>query len=435
MKIFTQKSWQNWSGSVSCTPKKIFFPTSEQDIIDAVQQAKYKKQNIRVVGSGHSFTPLIETEDNILSLKQYHGIYSIDEEKCEATVKSGTQLRALGQMLLDRGLAMQNLGDIDCQTIAGAASTGTHGTGLSLGNIATQIARFTLITANGDVLECSETQNSEIFKAGQISLGSLGIISKITIKLMPKYYLKVEKKRCTLDQNIADFTQSINNNRHFEFFWLPNTNYTYTKTMNITSEKRDSGTWRKYFSEIIFENGALFTMGNLCRIFPKWSQKINSMGTSLIPQGEEINLSANVFSSYRWVKFHEMEYAVPLEKGIEVLQEIEKWIRDKNINVSFPIEFRVVNEDDIYLSPAYKKPSAYIAVHSFRGMPYKEYFAGCEAIFRKAGGRPHWGKMHNLTAKDFKDIYPKWDNFQKIRRKLDPEGLFMNPYLQSVFEE
>ncbi|BBM82721.1 D-arabinono-1,4-lactone oxidase [Candidatus Uabimicrobium amorphum] len=435
MKTFTGKNWQNWSGSVSCMPNKIFFPTSEQDIIDAIQQVKYKKQAIRVEGSRHSFTPLIETEDNILSLKQYHGIYSIDEEKCEATVKSGTQLRALGQMLADRGLAMQNLGDIDCQTIAGAVSTGTHGTGLSLGGIATQVASFSLVTADGEVIHCSETENSEVFKAGQISLGALGIISKLTLKLMPAYYLKVVKKRCTLDESLENFTQNIENNRHFEFFWLPHTNYTYTKAMNITNDKKDRGTWRKYFSEIVFENGALFMFGSLCRLFPRWSQKISAAGTSLIPQGEETNLSANIFSSYRWVRFHEMEYSVPLEKGTEVLREIEAFIRKENIKVTFPIEFRVAKEDDIYLSPSYGRPSVYIAIHSFKGVPYEKYFAGCEAIFRKYNGRPHWGKMHNLKASDFKNIYPKWENFHRVRRELDPDGLFMNPYLQSIFEE
>lgn len=433
MKIFKGKRWQNWSGSVHCAPQNIYFPTCEQDIIDAIKQTSAKNQKIRVVGSGHSFTPLIETEENIMSLKQYDGIYSIDEEKKEATVKSGTQLRALGQLLSERKWAMENLGDIDCQTIAGAISTGTHGTGLSLGCISTQVVCFTLITANGEVIKCSEAENSDIFKAGQVSLGSLGIISKITLRLIPSYYLKVKKERKSFEKTLEEFEKNINENRHFEFFWLPHTDYTYAKTMNMEKKAKNRGRWRKYLNEIFFENGALFVLGNICRFFPRWSQTTSRWGTSLIPEGEEIDLSCNIFASYRWVKFHEMEYGVPLEKGVSVLREINEWVKENNIPVSFPVEFRIAKKDDIFLSPAYKRDTAFIAVHSFRGVPHKKYFEGCEKIFRKAGGRPHWGKMHTLTANELKKMYPKWDHFQKIRQELDPNGLFLNKYLESIF--
>jgi FAD-linked oxidoreductase len=424
--------WSNWSGSVTCEPVEIHHPSSQEEIIALVKTCRAQGKKLRPVGSGHSFTPVAQTDDVMVSLDNYQGIEQIDREKHQAVVKAGTTIHNLGKLLFEAGLAQINLGDIDHQSIAGAISTGTHGSGAELGTIATQVIALTLITAEGEVLECSPTQEPDIFKAAQISLGALGIISKVTLQLVPAYALDYEWRKMPLNESLENIEQYKRENRNFEFYWLPYTERILGKFMNMTDKTPHAkGAFRR-FNETVIENGALFLLSEVARLRPSTSQRMCKTLEALATSGHDITYSHQMYATERWVKFQEMEYSIPAEHFVTVLQTIKQTISEQHFAVNFPLECRFVKGDDIDLSPAYGRDSAYIAVHMYKGMAYKSYFEAIEAIFRQYDGRPHWGKMHTLKREDFETLYPRWEHFQGVRQQLDPSGIFLNSYLERV---
>lgn len=424
--------WENWSGSVVCDPQVIEAPSTQDEIIEIVKRATEAGKNIRVVGSGHSFTPLVQTNEILMTLDNYQGLLHVDKEAAQVTIKAGTKIKRLSEILFEHGLAQENLGDIDVQSIAGAISTGTHGTGANLGTIATQVIGIKLITASGDVVECSHTHNVEIFKAAQISLGALGIISEVTLQCVPAYRLHYVWKKLDLEDVFANLEQYKSENRNFEFFWIPYTSATMCKFLNITEEPAKPKNRFRQFNEVVIENGVLWLFCQTARMFPSASSRIAKIMSGLISGGSDVQYSHQIFATTRAVKFQEMEYNIPVEHFEDCLREIDATIREKNIDVMFPIECRFIKGDDIPLSPATERDSAYIAVHMNKGMPHEAYFSAIEAIFVKYNGRPHWGKIHTRVASDFETLYPQWEQFQKVRQTLDPSDTFLNSYLRKT---
>ena len=428
-------TWSNWSGSVTSSPAAIRYPASLDEIVAIVRECRERGCGLRVVGAGHSFTPLAWTDGVLVSLDRYTGLEHVDTAAWQATARAGTPIKSLGELLFAHGLGQENLGDIDVQSIAGAISTGTHGSGAALGSISTQVAGLTLITAAGEVVECSETHNREIFKAAQVSLGALGIITSVTLQLVPAYRLDYTWRRQTLDACLAHVEDDKRENRNFEFFWLPYSDGVLAKCMNVTDAPAQPKNALRQFNELALENGALWAFSELCRRFPAASPRVSALLSRLISGGRDVNHSHKIFATPRMVKFQEMEYSLPAENFVAALRAIDACIRRERFLVHFPIECRFVRADDIYLSPAYGRDSAYIAAHMYKGMAYRAYFDAVEAILRSYGGRPHWGKMHSLTARELRPLYPRWDDFQAVRRRLDPGGLFLNPYLRTRFGE
>lgn len=423
----------NWSESVSFIPNQLHIPSTESELIELVNQCRAQKLRIRVVGAAHSFTRLIETRDVLVSLDKLEGIISVNTETKVARVWAGTKIKTLGHHLVANGLAQENLGDIDVQSIAGAISTGTHGTGVTLGSIATQVIGLRLITANGEVLDCSETENREVFKAAQVSMGMLGIITQVTLQCVPAFTLDYNWYPLRFDDVFAKLDE-LKANRNFEFFWLPHTEKTMVKTMNITDRAPRNKSLFRRFNENVLENTVLWGFSAVARQFPPLSKWMAKGIARLISNGHDVTASHETFATVRLVKFQEMEYSIPAEHFEDCLREIKACISDDHIRVHFPVECRFVAADDIPLSPAYQREAAYIAVHMFKGMPYKDYFDKMEAIFGKYQGRPHWGKIHTRTAKDLRTLYPLWDEFMTIRKQLDPDGLFMNEYLSEMIK-
>jgi FAD-linked oxidoreductase len=426
-------TWRNWSGSVQFKAQELHYPESEEEICQILKIAGRESRKVRVVGSGHSFTPLVQTSGYLISLDKYSGIISVDRENCRVTIKAGTKIKQLGALLFEQGMAQPNLGDIDEQSIAGAISTGTHGSGMTLGGLATQVEALRLVTASGEGLECSAEKNPEIFKAAQVSLGALGVISEVTLKLVPAYKLRYVWGRQSLDDCLANLEEYRRVNRNFEFFWFPHTHDTLVKFMNQTDEPPLSKNLLRRANELVLENGVFWLFSEFCRFFPVSSAFVARLCGKLISGGSDINYSYKMYATPRLVKFQEMEYNLPVEHIRMALLEIDELITVRKFRVHFPIECRFVSADDIYLSPSYGRESAYIAVHMYRGMEYKGYFGEVEKILVKYGGRPHWGKLHNLNASDFKKSYPRWDNFLDVRAQLDPNGLFLNDYLKRLF--
>ena len=424
--------WRNWSGRVRFTPKRQAQPQTLEQLQSVVRQTSDAGRRRAACGSGHSFVPLVETSDTLLDLSGLSGVEAVDGTR--ATVWAGTSLKPLGGLLRAQGLGMQNLGDINRQALAGAVSTGTHGTGLGLGSISTQVVGMTLVLADGSTLHCSATENPEVFAAARVSLGALGVIAKLQLQLQPAYRLRLQKLAMDLDECLDRAPTLARDHRHFEFYWFPHTRKTGVKLMQL-SEEPESRTALTTASEIVIENGALGLISKLARANPDWCAPLSRlMAWSM--KGDAGSMVADAhraFSTVRWVRFNEMEYELPAENGADALRELAEFVERKSIRVHFPVEYRYVQGDDIWLSPFFGRDSVAISVHQYQGMDFRPYFDGAEAIFRNHGGRPHWGKMHSLGATDLAGMYPHWDDFHALRRRLDPQGVFMNPYLQTLF--
>lgn len=434
MTVIANGQWSNWSGSVKSTPRQVVTPVSIDELTRLMQTYGRDERHVRVVGAGHSFTPLVQTDDILMSLENMQGIVSINTEQNTVTVRGGTWLKKLGTDLFTHGLAQENLGDINVQSIAGAISTGTHGTGVAFGSLATQVVGFTLITAAGEQLECSAECNPAIFKAAQVALGTLGIIAEVTLRVVPVKRLHFKSHRESLEQCLANTERYKQENDHFEFYWFPYTKWTQTKFLNQTTQPASKSSLWGNFNKIVLENGVYWLLSEWNRHQPKRSKLISTISAQGIAPVDEVNYSHLLFSTPRAVRFQEMEYNIPVEHFKTVLAEIKACVERERFEVHFPVECRFVHADDIWLSPAYQRASAYIAVHMYRGMPYESYFTQIEAIFQRYQGRPHWGKLHTQNAQNLEKLYPRWHDFRRVRASLDPKGIFLNRYLQALFD-
>ncbi len=425
--------WQNWSGAVACPNARVLRPDSEPALAELLRQAAQDDQSVRVVGAGHSFSPLVATEGMIVSLDGLQGVVDIDEQAGIARVRAGTRLWTLGEALAARGLAMENLGDINVQSIAGATSTGTHGTGIALGNIATQIVGLKFLTAEGREVHASATENPELFAGGRVALGSLGVLTEISLRLVPTFRLRLERGKMDLEECLARAGELVARNRSFEFYWLPHTDAVLTKAWNVTDEPVDPMGWQRYLSDVVLENTAFGALCRLGKAVPSLCPSISRFCASLLSHSTHVDASYSMLATVRRVRFNEMEWSLPAERGADALREIRALIARREFPLMFPLEYRWVRGDDIWLSPNHGRDSVHISVHQYVGMPYERYFDAVQAICLNHGGRPHWGKMHSLKGGQLARLYPRWDDFLALRERMDPQGRFLSPYLRDLF--
>lgn len=427
-------TWRNWAGTVHCRPAVVTSPWSLKGLKFEIQAARQYGQTLRMAGSGHSFSPLCETDGRVLTLKNYSGLVSVDRSTCKVRVRGGTTLNALGRILADNGLALENMGDIDAQAVVGAMTTGTHGTGMGFGVLATQMTGLNLLLADGSELWCSSRENAEIFSVARISLGALGIITEVELQCVPDYRLAYECRTADLDDTLVRLDEYRSRNRNFEFYWFPHTDRVQLKFMNRTDRQESGGRALRKFKELTVENGAFGLLSRTVRRFPSQCERVSRFMANAVPSHGLVLPAREIYASKRLVRFVECEYSLPLDAIPEVLHELRTLIGKQRLHVHFPIEVRYVAADDIALSPAYGRDSAYVAVHMYRGMPYEAYFDACEALFDQYDGRPHWGKLHGKSATELSQLYPEWARFQTVRAGLDPTGLFMNQYLQGLLK-
>ncbi|MWV47253.1 FAD-binding protein [Paenibacillus sp. HJL G12] len=430
-----QKVWKNWSGIVHSTPRHRVYPSRVDEVVSLVQSCVKEGKGIRVIGAGHSFTPLVQTGDVLLSLDHLAGVEHVDEATQSVWIWAGTRLRDLSEALYQQGWAQENLGDIDTQSIGGAIGTGTHGTGIRFGSLSTQLLEVQVVTASGELLTCSEEQNRDIFKALQVSLGMLGIIVKVRIRVVPLTVLHYQSERFSIDDCFKRLPEFRDNHDHFEFFWFPHTDVVQVKRLDETDEKPSGGRFWNQMNQMVMENAFFGMLSEGCRVFPGLCKPVSRLSARFVPTGKDVAYSHQLFTTQRLVRFNEMEYSVPAEKMEEVVSEIRARVTAQSHAVHFPVECRYVKGDDIWLSPAYGRDSAYIAVHMYKGMEHQVYFRDIEEIFRRHEGRPHWGKMHTRTAAELSGLYPQWSAFQDVRKQLDPGGIFQNDYLRKLFAE
>ena len=428
-------TWRNWAGNQRSTARRILQPASRDELIAAVRDARRDGIPVKPVGSGHSFTSIATTDGLRLVLDRYADPAEVDTARRRVRVQAGMPLHRLNALLADHGLALANLGDIDAQTISGAISTGTHGTGATFGGLATFVEELELITGTGEVVRCSATEEPEVFAAARIGLGALGVISEVTLRCEPAFALHCDERPMSLATVLTELEELAAANEHFEFWWIPHTDRVLAKRLNRLGPD-DPVTplpkLREWWEDIILENAALDATCRVGRKLPRLIPRINRTVTWLLSPRVFSDRSDRVFCSPRRVRFVEMEYAVPRSRAREAFAAIADIVERQPVLTTMPVEVRFVAADDIWLSPSYGRDSVYFAVHQYPGMPYQEYFAAVEAALTDLGGRPHWGKLHYRDAEFFADAYPRFTDFLRVRDRLDPDRVFRNSYLERV---
>ena len=398
-----------------------------------LERAAAREEVVRVVGSGHSFSDIALTEGRLVSLAQMRRVLDIDRHSGLVRVQAGITIRELNTQLAEHGLALENLGDIDVQSIAGAISTATHGTGARLRNIPSQVAALTLVLADGSTLECSTEREPEVFRAARVSLGALGVIAEVTLRCVPAFRLDGLDRPAPLEETLERFEELSLSNDHFEFYVFPHTRTALTRTNNRTQEPiRHRGRAAAYANDILLTNYAFESLCRLGRRWPAQIPRINRLVTRLAGSSHQIDRSDRIFASPRLVRFTEMEYALPRERTVDAVRRVLELISRRGFAVPFPIEVRTVAADDALISTAAGRDSGFVAVHMYRGMAWEPYFRAVEAVMDEHDGRPHWGKRHFQTAATLRSRYPDWDRFQAIRRRLDPTGRFANAHIERV---
>lgn len=418
--------WSNWSGNQHCQPSQRLLPKNEEELLSAIKNAT---QPIRCVGSGHSFSPLVPTNHTLLSLARLRGVENADPQALEADVWAGTRLSQLGKELWQQGMSTINMSDIDSQAFAGALATSTHGTGKQLGSLSTQVKSLRIASAAGDIVECSAGSNSDLFHAAGNHLGALGVISKARLRTDKAYYLKEYSWMMTEEEGLERAQELRDAHRHYEMYALPHGDY----MLGIAIDKIDPAAIPDVPA---VESGdayeAFRTLANLIDYLPFLRSWLVNFGAGGVEPETRYGASHEIFGNLRDIRFNEMEYTVPAEVGPQCLREILQTIKKHNIPVVFPIEARYIKGDDIWLSPFYRRDGFSISCHNFHDKDYKKYFAAIEPIFWKYDGRPHWGKIHTLSAAEFRARYERFDDFRRLRAELDPQGLFLNDHLRHV---
>jgi L-gulono-1,4-lactone dehydrogenase len=424
--------WSNWAGNQQCAPVSVRRPSTEDELVALVREAAATDQRVKVVGAGHSFSAIACTDGVMVDLSDYARVLAHEPATGTVTVQAGITLRRLCDELDARGLALENMGDIAYQSIAGATSTATHGTGWRFGNLSSRIVGLRLVTAEGSVLDCAADRNPEVFEIARVGLGALGIVSTVTLAAVPAFRLHAVEEPMRVDEILADFDGFMSSEDHVEFYWVPNTGWALTKRNRRTDEPARPRARHKAWVDDVFVSNVAF--GALCRVGRRRPQWIPRMAKLLPSTGplDYVERSDRVFTSPRMVRFYEMEYAIDRDAVPEALGRVRRLVDEAGLHLSFPVEVRVVRGDDIPLSTAYGRDTGYIAVHVYRGTPHDAYFQGVERIMDDYEGRPHWGKLHNQDARTLADRYPRWSAFAEKRQHLDPAGRFLNPYLRRV---
>ncbi|ASR00496.1 FAD-linked oxidoreductase [Streptomyces sp. 11-1-2] len=433
MKTVRSSVWRNWAGNVTARPVRSVAPSSTQELAEVVRRAAAEGLKVKAVGSGHSFTTTAATDGLLIRPDRMAGVRGLDREAGTVTVAAGTPLRQLNETLSAHGLSLANMGDIMDQTVAGATATGTHGTGRDSASIAAQIKGLELVTADGSVLRCSAAESPEIFAAARIGLGALGVVSAITFAVEPEFLLTAREEPMPFDRVMADFERLVAENEHFEFYWFPHTGNCNTKRNNrSTGPAAPVGRVSGWVDDELLSNGIFQVACSVGRAVPATIPGIAKISSRALSARTYTDIPYKVFTSPRRVRFLEMEYAVPREAAVTVLRELKSTVDRSGLRVSFPVEVRTAPADDIALSTASGRETAYIAVHLYRGTPHRAYFTAAEQIMIAHGGRPHWGKLHSRDAGYLSGVYPRFGEFTAVRDRLDPDRLFTNDYLRRV---
>jgi len=417
--------WSNWTAGQQANAANIVYARSEEDIISAVTSAR----EVRAFGGSHSFSPVVPTNGTLISIDAMNGVVAHDSATNTATLWAGTRLGQASYELAQRGQSMMNEPDINLQSIGGSISTAVHGTGRQLQCISAYTKTLRLVLASGDVIDCSASKNSDLFEAARVAIGSLGIITQATLQNSTLYKLKESVKLMSLDDAVAMLQHDKDKHRHIEFWGFIDGNEAIVKYHDIANDAADTAPESSLFDE----NRALELAVKTAQRFPGLNRPIQEIVSFFVNDKSRVGPAWQIFPSARTVPFNEMEYQIPVETGFACFEEIRAAMRKSAVQVFFPLEFRFVKSDDVWLSPFYQRDSISVSVHQYYKQDYRPLFDVVEPIFRKYDGRPHWGKLHTCKAQDFAAMYPRWQDFLKVRTQFDPEGKFLNAHMRNVF--
>lgn len=426
-------TWSNWAGNQRGTATAVLHPTSVAEVAAAVRAAVADGERIRPIGSGHSFTPVALTDGRRMELTGLANEVRVDIDRRLVTVPAGTTLRALNRLLAGHGLALPNLGDIDAQTVAGAISTGTHGTGAGYGCLSTFVEALTLVTGTGDILHCSADEHPDVLAAARVSLGALGVLVDVTLRCVDAFVLHAHERPAPLAGVLAELPELVDRHDHVEFYWFPYTNRVQVKSNDrVPVDDQPLPRWHRWLDDEFLSNTVFAGACRLGRAVPALAPTISSVAARVLTERRYTGPSDAVFCTPRRVRFVEMEYALPRDALASALADLRRIVDALPVKVLFPVEVRFSASDDIWLSHGYGRDSAYLAVHQYVGVPYEPYFRAVEELAEGLGGRPHWGKLHWRDAASLAPAYPRWDSFHAVRDRLDPHRVFASPYLSRV---
>jgi len=432
-------AWHNWGRVEHASPVHTAHPRSVDEVVAVVRAARDRALRVKAVGSGHSFTAVAATDGVLVELSGLTGLLAVDQARARVRLAAGTTLHEVAPLLAPYGLALQNMGDIDAQTIAGAVSTGTHGTGASYGGLAAQVVGARLVTADGAVLAIGDVPggevNAELLPAVQLSLGALGILVEVTLQCVPAFLLRAVERPLPLEQVLDGLPELVVSADHVEFYWWPHTTTVMTKVntrLPLETAHSAPPRWRTWLEKEVVENAALWAVSELGVLLPRAVPTVNRLATGVYGARTFTDSSSRVFTSPRRVRFRECEYALPVDALPEAVRALRDLIDREGWQVSFPVEVRVAAADDVWLSTAYQQPTGYVAVHRFWREDHLPYFRAVDALMRSMGGRPHWGKIHFQDAEELSGRYPRHRDFLAVRERLDPGRVFTNAYLDRV---
>ncbi len=426
--------WSNWSGTVTADVDIV--PVRDvEHVQQVVADASATGRRVKPIGAGHSFTAIGQPVDVQLRMDAISGVRSADASTGRAWIAAGTRLSDAVLQLHDAGLGLANQGDYDRQTMSGATSTGTHGTGIGLTGFAGMVRGVELVTADGSLLRITDTDNAAMLPAAALSLGALGVITAIEYQCEPAYLLTATEEPTRLSTVLAELDERIDGYDHFEFFWFPDTDRVLAKTNSRhrdVSKRAPMPAWQDRLENDLLSNKLFGAINRLTTRVPRATSAINQVSARALSAKTYTDWSHIVYPTERDVVFRESEFSVPRADLREVLERLDAWHKAHPSATSFPVEVRFTGPDDVWLSTSYERESAYIAIHQFHRRSHEEYFAAFWNILRDYEARPHWGKMHQLGADELRAVYPRFDEFVEVRDRLDPGRTFANPYLNRV---
>ena len=428
-------TWRNWCGNVVASPAEVQHVTTVTGVVDAVRRAADRGLTVRVSGAGHSFTPLVATDGLLLHVDGLSGVVSVDHERRRVRVLAGTRLHELNPALQALGLALPNLGDIDRQTISGAIATGTHGTGARLQGIAAAVCGLTLVLADGSTLDCSADSEPEVFAAARVGLGALGVVTEVELQCVPAFRLHAKEGGTSLSGLLPRLQAEADAHDHLDLHWFPHTDRVLVKRNDRVGQGEGPSAlavWRARIEDDLLANRVFEGLNRVSARWPAAVPALNGISARVLGTREFADDSWKVFCSSREVRFVESEYAVPRASVEAVLVELQGWFGRTREPVPFPVEVRFVGADDVWLSTAFERDNAYVAVHQYHRMDPRPLFAAFEAIVAEHAGRPHWGKVHTLGADRLRELYPRFDDVRAVRDRLDPGRLFTNDHVRHL---
>jgi FAD-linked oxidoreductase len=417
------QQWRNWSGSVTASPERIERPRTEAELAVIVARAR----RVRVAGAGHSFMPLVETDGVLVSLDEMEGTLEVAPDRKSVWAPAGMPIGRLTAALWAHRLSLANQGDIDKQAIAGALATATHGTGRTLGALSTLALGFRLVLADGQVVECDAEHERDLYEAQRVSLGALGVMSRVRLSVSPGYRLKETLRRAPLDETLRRWNELTVSHRHVEFFVFPYADQVLLKILDPVETGDDPPPSSR------LESGALRLACDLAARSPGLAAGLQRGLTRAMGASTRAAPAWRIFPSERVIKFEEMEYEVPAAQGADALHAAIAEVRRRSLPVMFPFEYRAVAADDMWLSPMNGRECVSISVHQYEKMDWRTPFAAIEPVFAAHGGRPHWAKRHTLRSDDVLRLYPDAARWGEVRKRVDPQGKFLNAHLRDLF--